>query len=158
MKDGLKMKGIWTVESENLLTGEVKVETYDNLIVQGFYDLVHRFLSFDQLAGVNADDMNITHLGMGLSSVAPVRADINMENEIERTGVTVKTFNSNEYILKFFLDSGVGNLPGDYITELGIFTKGTGSLGSGTLISRVITNIQKNVNIRLTLTWRLRGI
>lgn len=159
MIESLQFKGVWTIESENIVTGVKKVWKAENLIVQGFYDFIHKYLNYDQ-EGVppGADDMNITHVGIGEGTTPPVRANTVMEDELERKAVTVKGYTDSQYELKVFLEAGDGNFPGGFITEVGIFTKGTATLGSGTLISRVITNIQKNANIRLTLIWTMRGL
>jgi len=148
--------GEWTIESENVKTGLIKSYNVKNAITQGFFTKVHRFLSQDQLTVANSE-LNITHLEMGLGTTPATRNDSAMEDGIEREPTTVKTFTDTVYTAKWFLDTAVGNLTGGYIKELGIFAEGTATLGSGTMISHTIVNIQKDENIRLTLSWKLRG-
>lgn len=148
--------GIWTVKSENIKTGIIKEYSFKNAIVQGFFTLVHRFFSEDQLTVLN-DDMNLTHLGIGDNITSVQRSDAALYNEEDRVTLTVKSFTDAEYTLQILLDTTQGNMPGGYIKELGIFAKGTATPDSGTLISRSVVDIQKNTNIRLTLTWEMRG-
>ena len=154
--EDITMFGQWTVESENITTGQKKVYIVNNMLVQGFYTLIHRFLSQDQGLAVNVDDMNLSHVGLGLGTTAVTRGDTTLENEQGRKETGVKTI-TNDYQAKFFLDAGDGNFAGGYIKEIGLFCKGTGTANSGTMISRALVNIQKNENIRLTLSWTLRG-
>lgn len=150
------MLGTWKIESENILTGQRKIYDVNNMLVQGFYTLIHRFLSQDQGLSVNVDDMNLSHAGFGLGTTTVTRADTTLENEQQRLATGVKTI-TNDYLAKFFLDAGDCNFTGGYIKEIGLFCKGTGTADSGTMISRALVNIQKNENIRLTLSWTLRG-
>ena len=156
MLEKLNMSGVWTVKSENVLTGEVLEYEYHNLITQGFFTTIHRFLSEDALTVLN-DELNITHLGMGDSITSATRADTTLVNESLREAVTSKSFVDDAYNLVIFLNTTQGNVTGGFIKELGIFAKATSTLDSGTMISRAIVDIKKNINIQLTLNWEMRG-
>lgn len=152
------MIGTWEIESENIITGDKSVIDTRNLIVDGFYTTLHDFLSQDQGTGVLVDDFNISHVAIGDDNTPVTRADDVLGNEIFRKAVTVKASSSSSYSVKILLDSSDGNPIGGFIREIGMYCKGTTTTDSGTLISRVIVNTQKNTNVRLTLTWTLRGV
>jgi hypothetical protein len=156
MIEKIGFDGVWTIQSKNVLTGEIKIVEYHNLITQGFYSGIHRFLSEDNLTVLN-DELNITHLGMGDTITAATRADTTLANETLRNAITSKSFTDDAYSVTIFLDTTDGNVAGGFIKELGIFTKATATLDSGTMISRAVVDIKKNVNIQLTLNWEMRG-
>jgi len=156
MIENVNMSGIWTVKSENVLTGEVLKDEYHNLITQGFFTAIHRFMSEDALTVLN-DELNVTHLGMGDSTTSATRSDTTLANESLREAVTSKSFVDDAYSVTMFLNTTQGNVAGGFIKELGIFAKATSTLDSGTMISRAVVNIKKNINIQLTLNWEMRG-
>lgn len=154
--DNFKYTGKWTIISKDLTTGkETKTEQY-NAITQGFFTAIHRFLSEDLLI-VDNDELNITHLALGETDTPAQRSDTLLGSEYARVEVASKTYTDTLYSVTTYLDGATGNPSGGNIKELGIFTKATATADSGTLISRVAVNINKNANISLTLKWELRG-
>jgi len=156
MIDNINMAGIWTIKSENVLTGEINYQEFNNLVVQGFFSGIHRFLDQDNLTVIN-DELNITHLGMGDTITPATRADTTLANETLRQAITSKSSTDDYFNVVIFLETSQGNVTGGFIKELGIFCNATSTLDSGTMISRAVVNIKKNVNIKLTLNWKLRG-
>ena len=157
MEEGLKFVGEWTILSENLKTGEKKKIKFCNKITQGFYDKLHIFLNYDQETGVDIEALNLTRLAVGDDETTAMRADTSLYNEIDRVSLVSKGFSNTQYLCKAVLGADEGNPTGEYIKELGIFANAGDTVGDGTLISRAVTNIRKNTNIRLTLSWSLKG-
>lgn len=150
--------GDWEIHSKNVLTGEEKTYEYHNMIIQGFYDILHGFLNYDIDSSPTADDFKLNYVALGDNSTAVQRSNTSLGNEVERYVYTVKSYTDMAYTIRLFLGTSQGNMTEGYIKELGVVANGTSTLESGTLISRSVVNIRKNDNIQLTLTWTFKGV
>lgn len=154
MAEATKTKGRYTIEKFNIRTQERTIEVFENAITQGFFSAIHAFLS-QNLTGVDADSMNLTHIAIGTGTNTASRNETALQTEYFRKQITVKSFSATKYSARLSIDVSEGNVPGEYIKEVGIFADGTDDAGTGILFSRANVNVQKNDNIRLNILWEL---
>jgi hypothetical protein len=153
MKDKLRIKGVWTFDGyENgVFVGRYKKE---NIIVQGFYDLLWQFLRED-VDGPAVSDLNLTHMATGDGTTPAAIADTLLENELFRKSIASRTYTDDTFTCKLSLATSESNFD---IREVGIFADGTGTVDTGTLISHASVNIPKNSNIQYLVTYNLMRV
>ena len=147
-------KGRYTIESYNIKTKECKVLVFENAITQQYFSAIHAFLN-QSISAPDIDSMNLTHIAIGTGTATASRSDTSLSSEYFRKQLTAKSFSATKFTAKVSIDVTEGNVPGEYIKEVGIFAQATDTPGSGILFSRANVNIQKNDNIRLNISWEL---
>jgi len=153
----MRFKGKYTIDSLNVLTNERKRTVIDNVLTQGFFDSIFAFL--DQgVTGQDADVIDLNYFAYGEGTTTALRADTLLEDEIFRKLISSKSNTTTKYKCVLSVATSEGNPTGGYIKEIGIFSQGTATEDTGTLISRANTNVQKNSNIQLLITWEMNTI
>lgn len=129
-------------------TGKIKaVDYYKNMVVTAGKNSIA-----DALRG-NTDSNKgiITYCALGTGGTAPTESNINLDNELERKLVSVRSVSGNVALFETFFTASeaVGTL-----LEAGLFgDDATDTADSGTLFCRVIINRTKTANDTLTLSW-----
>jgi len=153
----MRMRGKYTIFSENVKTGEKKTETIHNVLTQPFFDALFGF--FDQgISGQAADSIDLEYIAIGDGTATALRADTTLDNETFRKGVSSKSDTDTKYTCVLSIDAAEGNPTGGYIKEIGVFADASATPDSGTLVSRANVNVQKNSNIKLLVKWELDTI
>jgi len=153
MKEHLKMKGEYRIESLNIITGERIVHEIRNLVLQNLYTALFEFLDYTAYTP-SANAIDLQYVAIGDGTTGPVKSDTTLQSEIFRKQYATKAFSETVFTLITSIIPSEGNPVGGFIKEVGVFANGTAAADSGTLISRASVNIQKNSNIQLNITWK----
>ncbi|MFA6429769.1 MAG: hypothetical protein WCV84_04710 [Patescibacteria group bacterium] len=97
-------------------------------------------------------DVRVSHVELGTGTTAPANGDTVLETPSYRNAIASALNVSNVATLTGFFSATECN--GTY-REAGLFINGTGSLGTGTLLSRVAINITKSAIQTLTIEWAI---
>lgn len=105
-----------------------------------------------QFGGLAIDDMNIRYIAFGDGTAEPTQADVKLANERYRQQVTSKSLQADRLVTMVSVSPFV-TAANFRIREVGIFS-GSGASqtrNSGTLISRILVDIDKNSNTILNV-------
>src|SRR5574344_640046 len=156
LNEKLTLHGHYTVEGYDGDGNLVERHEVDNLITTALYAKILNFLNQAFLNQASASpavaDLNITHMATGTGTASPSQADTAMGTELFRKAPASKIAGTNMFTCKLILLPAESN---GTITELGVFSNGTDTAGSGTLISHASCNIVKTATTKYLLTWKL---
>lgn len=143
------LKGVYTCTIRDAKTGRVKrTYKYENLIPTVGRTMIANNLTDSTPTNV----MVVTHVELGSGTNAPANADTTLQTAVYRNVVASLTnVNNIGYASGFFTALETS---GTY-REIGLFCNGTGTLGTGILLSRVAVNITKSTSETLTVDWTL---
>lgn len=156
MRDTMKFKGKYIIEAVDVRTGKIVHSSKHNVVVQGFFTGVFKFLD-QAVSSPSVDDLNVTHIAVGDGTASAMRSDTLLDNEVFRKVTATKSFTTTTFTCKMALGPTEGNPSGGFIKEVAVFAKATDTVDTGTMISRANVNVAKNNNIKLTITWVLTG-
>lgn len=146
--ENIKVTGVYHVEGFNIITGEkVFDETYRNVITQLYFDSL---FSFMDSSGTDGTEIGLTFFSTGDDDTTALKADTELGNEIFRKSLTSVTSTSNKVIATTVLAPAESVF---VIKELGIWAEGSLTLDSGTLISHVNVDIDKNISTQYNITY-----
>lgn len=131
-------------------TGKLKAEDlYQNMIVDTGKQAIA-----DALRGATNNNRGIiTYCGVGTGTTAPTEADTDLETELFRKEVSVRTVSGNVATFQTFFTTEEAN---GSLQEAGLFGDGaTAVADSGTMFARVLINRTKTSNDTLTLNWNV---
>lgn len=148
------MHGRYTVKYHDIKTGKRWKEVFDNTLTVGFWNAIFAFLN-EGLSAPDVDALDVTHLGLGDGTTASMASDTLLENEIFRKAVSYRAFSTVKFTAETSIAAAEGNPTGEYIKELGIFTKATDTPDSGLMISRANVNIYKTASLAIIIVWEL---
>ena len=149
INDNLKMRGTYTFE--NLMTGEKKV--FSNLLTTAVFDTLLKYFNYsEESTKPECDDLDITHFAFGTGTTIPTVSDTQLTTETDRFPFTLKQWDGKKLTVLYSLKTGDANY---FIKEIGIFSKGTATPGSGTLLSHALIDIDKNSNIAYNVYYTL---
>jgi hypothetical protein len=147
-KETFTFKGVYTFTLENVITGEKRVIVNENLVVLTGKSYIMTRLMADQVT----PGIKITHTALGTGTNAPASGDTQLQTEIYRKNVASATNASNiGYVSAYYTAVEVTGT----FREVGLFINATGVANSGTLFSRVATNITKSSVETLTVDYQL---
>lgn len=143
------LKGVVTLEFTNVKTGKVRRFVYTNMVVTLAKTAIAQRLSGSGSAG------EITYCSLGTGTVAPALADTQLQTELVRKLISVRSVSSNVATFQTFFTTSEGN---GTLREAGLFGNATGVSASGTansgqLYCRVAINRTKTSSDTLTLSW-----
>jgi hypothetical protein len=140
------VQGRLTIKVKNEVTGEIKEQIKDNLVILDGRNLIRDFLYGDPVTG-------LTHMAVGTDTSDPaVTPGI---TEVFRKVFTDKVKADVKLTVDMFLGSQEAN--GNILTSAAIFGNGaTNVAGSGTQYNKIIYDpINKTVELSVTYTWDL---
>lgn len=143
------MKGRWKFTLHNVVTGEVRVFEYDNLI-----PTVARAAFADYLTNPSPSPASLraNYTALGTGTNAPANSDTQLQTETYRKATASATNDNNiAYISAFYTTTEVSGT----FREAGLFMDATGAANSGTILSRVAINITKSTSETLTIDYVL---
>jgi hypothetical protein len=145
-----RIKGIILLHELDIETGKKTKSVWHNMIMQAYYNLCFQFLNADNLS-LEGDELSISHLALGTGTTAPVSTNTKLETEIYRQQPTTKLIGQSSFTTKTVIapSDGIGT-----IREIGLFSNGTGTADSGTLLSRAMINKQKTATLQWTLEYK----
>ena len=147
-KEGASLKGHYKFTLRDIITGEVQVFEYENIVPTVGRTMIANNLT--AASPTNAIRLNKAALGTGTNT--PANSDTQLQTETYRNDLASRTNASNiAYVSAFY---NATETTGTY-REAGIFSDGTGSANTGVLVSRVAINITKTNTQTLTLDWTL---
>lgn len=145
----LKFKGVYTFTLRNKDTGEIEGKyVYENLVPATGLALIASLLGTTTIANAG----KVTHCAVGTGTNVPASGDTTLQTETYRNAIaSLNAVGAVVYATGFF---SAPETSGTF-REAGIFINGTGTVNSGTLLSRVAINITKTTSQTLTLDWTL---
>ena len=149
INEGIKLSGSYMIH--DLTTGEITVKK--NLIMTALKTLIIKALNYSEESPSPAvDDMNVNYIAYGIDDTPATISDTTLGNEQFRKLLTAKSRTGNYFDVVGQLDRTEANFN---IKEIGLFANGTGTADSGTLISHIIVNIDKNSNKEYNIYYKL---
>lgn len=129
-------------------TGRIKsVQNCSNMVVTAGKNSIA-----SALRGTTTNNKGIiTYCAVGTGGTAPTEADTELQNELFRKEVSVRSSTDNVALFETFFNTSEAN---DTLLEAGLFgDDASGTADSGTLFCRVIINRTKSSNDTLSLAW-----
>ena len=150
MNEGMKLKGHYLITAHDAKTGRLLwSQRIDNQLMA-----INQTIRTQMLLGTwsgSADDIQIKYFAFGTGSTAVTVNDTKLDSESFRKVATQVT-NPSDGVVKSVcaLTTGEANF---VIKEIGVFcgSTATASADTGTMISRILVNIDKNSNIALNV-------
>lgn len=149
IKEKFALKGVYTFTIRDAVTGEIKrVYKYENIV-----PTVARAMIANNMTNVSPTNlMLIKYAELGSGTSTPANGDTALQTPVYRNAIASRTNSSNiAYATAFF---NATETTGTY-RECGIFSDGSGTIGTGVLVSRVSINVTKSSSETLTIDWTL---
>lgn len=146
-KDLIIPKGKVLAILQDIRTGEIKKELFDNMVVDAGKEAIAQRLQGETLNNKGI----ITYCALGTGNTAPAGTDVGLQSEIHRKQISVRSYVGKIATFSTFFTASevVGTL-----LEAGLFGDDANALsGSGTLFCRTLINRVKTSNDTLTLVW-----
>ena len=150
MKDTVDMRGCYTIKALDAKTGDVlRVWSLKNQLTS-----INQTTRTQMLLGTYngaLDALQIKYFAFGTDGTAATVEDTSLKAEVYRKQITQITQPNASTIQSVV---SLGSMECNYdIKEIGVFAgpDATSTPGSGTLMSRVVVNIEKNTNIVLNI-------
>ena len=137
--------GFYTLEGYDEQGNRVFFEQ-ENLVVQNFFTSV-----FTLLTG-GAAALNVTHIAVGSGTNAASKSDTALQTETYRKAYSTISATPTKLTVKCSV--GPSEMVGTW-REIGVFINGTGTAGSGSLLSRANINFAKTSGTQLLITYTL---
>ena len=146
MREGLGLRGEWTIEVRR--EGElVKTLHFKNQLTAIYQGSV-----LNQLKGDEAVDLDIKYIAIGTDGTTATAEDTQLYAEVFRSTPTSKTIGDGYMQTIWVLTPAQGNVR---IREIGVFAgDATLEADSGSLLSRVVVDIEKMENLEITMIRR----
>jgi 5-methylcytosine-specific restriction endonuclease McrA len=145
--ESLKLTGEGYLELTNIYTGKIIRETFTNMVVTAGKNSIA-----DGLRGNEVSNKGIiTYCAVGTGTTAPALADTDLETELFRKLISVRSAAANVATFQTFYTTGEAN---GTLKEAGLFgDDADGTADSGTLFCRVAINRTKSSSDTLSLNW-----
>ena len=145
-KEGLRMKGQWTIQIRE--NGRlVRVYEMDNQLTNAYRDSV-----LNQLFGDTFISLDILYLAVGTGAEPAQATDTQLEAEIYRGIPTQKTKHDGYVQTIWVIPTTLANTT---LREIGVFAgDATTEQDSGTMLSRMNINIEKTSSMEITFIRR----
>ena len=142
MRENIGFKGHWTIEIKQ--NGKViKKLDFDNLLTNLYKQDV-----LNQLKGDAFASLQIKYLAIGTGTNPASVSDTQLQTEVFRMIPTSSSKTSDYVQTIWVIPTNVGNFT---YKEIGVFAgSATATANSGTLLSRVNVNIEKNSSMEIT--------
>ncbi len=149
--DMITCKGEYRFEGFDLQGNKVSDVTYKNVLTQLFFTGLMKFL--DQVvSNPGVGDMNLNYVATGTGTNPALKTNTLLQTEAFRKSIATKTIGLTTFTCKVSLDPADSNFT---ITEIGVFAAATGTVDSGTMVSRANVNIEKTSSIRYLITYTI---
>lgn len=150
IKERTGFKGAYTIQAIDANTGVVKkIWHIENQLTE-----INQSIRSQMLAGTYTsgnDALEIKYFAFGTGTTQPTASDTQLEAEIYRKQVTQLMQSSAGVVTSVV---SLGSLECNYhIKEIGVFCgpSATGTANTGTMLSRVLFDVDKNTNIVLNI-------
>lgn len=145
IKDQLTIKGHWKFTFRDVVTGRVRVEEYDNVVVTAARAAVASWLTS---VSPTPASLRVNYSSLGTGTTPPANGDTALETETYRKAISSATSLDNvAYFTAFYTAPEVSGT----FREAGLQMNASGTPGSGTLFNRVAINITKALTETMTI-------
>lgn len=133
------------------ITGEIKeVQEVHNIVPTVARAAIANYLTH---ASPTPSTLYVNKGAVGTGTNAPANGDTTLQTETYRNNIASSVSSSNVAYLSMFLNAS--EAASSTLREAGLFIGGSGTVDTGTLLSRVAINIVKGVADTLTLDWTI---
>lgn len=141
------IKGKVTLDFFNVITGK-----HDIINVENVFVTLGKNAIASRLSGTDTTNKGvITYCAVGTGTTAPAAGDTNMETEIARKAVSVRSVSGNVATFTTYFTTEEAN---GTLKEAGLFGEdATSTVSTGTLFCHTAINRTKTSSDTLTLTW-----
>ncbi len=144
-QDNLNTYGKIKIILQDIFTGEIVEEYYNNLIVTVGKTMIAKRLS------QTANACNITYGAVGTNVTAPVVGNTTLGTELARNVVSTISYSNNVVNITVFFGASEAN---GVLKEVGFFGEAaTGAANSGTMINHAVINTTKTSAKTMTIEW-----
>lgn len=146
LSETIKMRGQIEIIIRDAKTGKIKShDIIKNMVVTTGKESIAGGLIQESNKGM------ITYCALGTGTTAPALGDTDLQTELVRKLISVRSRSNNQAIFETFFTTSEGN---GSLREAGLFGDDASSIpGSGTLFCRAAINRTKSSNDTLTLRW-----
>ena len=142
MREGLRLKGHWTIEIREHGKLVCTIEM-DNQLTNAYKNSV-----LNQLKGNSFDSLDILYLAVGTGSTEAQATDTQLVSELYRGVPTQKTLVTDYVQTIWVLSTDIANA---HLREIGVFAgNATSTPNSGTMLSRINIDIEKTQSMEIT--------
>lgn len=144
--DTIKIKGHVKITLRDQDGRIADIKEYDNLVVTAGRTLIANSLWNPSV------DTRVSHVELGTGTTAPANGDTALQTPAYRNALASGNNSSN--VVTFTGYFTATETTGTY-REAGLFINGSGTLGTGTLLSHVAINITKTSIQTMTIEWTI---
>jgi hypothetical protein len=156
VKENIFMRGEFTIETIDALTGERKEQTLKNTLTNINRD-IHLTLLLGTIDAGQLNNLNIQQMAFGDNNTPASAAQTLLVNERGRKQFTRKERPTGQNYVEVMVSLGSGDM-NFHIQEIGLFAgadaTSTASANSGTMVSRIVVDIEKFENKIVNIIWR----
>lgn len=142
MREGLRLKGHWTIEIREHGKLVCTIER-DNQLTNLYKNSV-----LNQLKGNSFNSLDILYFAVGTGSTTAQATDTQLVSELYRGVPTQKTLATDYVQTIWVLSTDIANA---HLREIGVFAgNATSTPNSGTMLSRINIDIEKTQSMEIT--------
>lgn len=138
----MKMKGEY-----EFWEGDILRYKFHNIICTPVYEYILK-----SLAGESLGSLDLSYFAFGTDDTAVTESDTTLGSEQFRKAFTSKSWSGKQFVAICQLATSEANFS---IKEVGVFSGGSASADTGTLMSHALKPIEKNSNITYNVIYRM---
>ena len=143
-----------TIKGTEVIGGKL-VYKFHNIICTPVYEYMLKSLNYsEEGTPPGVSDIDVSYFAFGTGTTGVTEADTLLETEYFRKYVTSKdkSLSGKQFVAICQLATSEANFS---ITEVGVFSGGSATPDTGTLLSHALKSIVKNSNITYNIIYRL---
>ena len=143
-----------TIKGTEVIGGKL-VYKFHNIICTPVYEYILKSLNYsEEGTPPGVSDIDVSYFAFGTGTTGVTEADTLLETEYFRKHVTSKdkSLSGKQFVAICQLSTSEANTS---ITEVGVFSGGSATPDTGTLLSHALKSIEKNSNITYNIIYRL---
>ena len=144
-----------TIKGTEVIGGKL-VYKFHNIVCTPIYEYMLKSLNYseelEEGTPPGVSDIDVSYFAFGTGTTGVTEADTLLETEGFRKYVTSKSWNGKQFVAICQLSTSEANTS---ITEVGVFSGGSATPNTGTLLSHALKSIVKNSNITYNIIYRL---
>ena len=141
-----------TIKGTEVIGGKL-VYHFSNIVCTPVYEYMLKSLNYsEEGTPPGVSDIDVSYFAFGTGTTGVTEADTLLETEYFRKAFTSKSWSGKQFVAICQLSTSEANTS---ITEVGVFSGGSATPNTGTLLSHALKSIVKNSNITYNIIYRL---